>query len=469
MNRYKKLFGNTLVLMLGNFSSKILVFLMLPLYTACLSTEEYGTVDLVFTTVNLLYPILTLLAGEIALRFTLDKDANKAKILTICLKLHIAGFVIMLLLSPLVKLIPQIYENKFIFFMYYFFGVLSNILMQFSKGCNAVKEYSFTAFIKTFTTIILNIVFLLCFKMGMKGYLYAYISADVIAILFLFIKLKLYKYIDLFSKTDISLLKNMLSYSIPMLPNSMCWWINNFLDRYMLLFFVNVSAIGIYSAANKIPAVLITFSTIFINAWQISSVDDFGTEKNRLFFSEVYKKYSTFIICITAIGIMIGKTITRILLDAKFVDADKFAQVLMLAFVFHTMSAFLGTVYTSSKKTKPLFVSTLLGALVNFLFNILLIPKWGCIGAAIATSFSYMTVWICRLYVSKKIIKLSINLWKDISCYILIVIECMLMIINIKYNYVLSFLLVVVIFVLNYKEIRNVLDVKKLKDILLKK
>lgn len=469
MNRYKKLLGNTLVMMLGNFSSKILVFLMLPLYTACLSTEEYGTADLIFTTVNLLYPILTLLATEIALRFTLDKNVNKTEILTICLKLHIVGFVVLIILNPLLKVIPHLYEYRYIFFIYYFCGTLINILMQFSKGCNAVKEYSFAAFIKTFATIALNIVFLLYLKMGVKGYLYAYILADVVAIVFLFIKLKLYNHIDLCSKTDISLLKKMLSYSIPLLPNSMCWWINNFLDRYMLLFFVNVSVIGIYSAANKIPAILITFSTIFINAWQISSVDEFGTEKNRVFFSEVYKKYSTFIICITAVGIILAKTISKILLDAKFAGADKVAQILMLAFVFQTMSTFLGTVYTASKKTKVLFLSTLSGAAVNSLFNLLLIPKCGCIGAAIATSFSYMIVWVYRLYASKKIIKLTINLWKDILCYISILFECILMMTNIKYNYILSTLLIVLIFMLNYKEIRNILDVQKIKGALFKR
>lgn len=458
-----------MVLMLGNFSSKVLVFLMLPLYTACLSTEEYGTVDLMTTTVNLLYPILTLLASEIALRFTLDKDANKAKILTTCVKLHIVGFLVMLVFSFAFKLIPQIYEYRAIFFLYYFFGTLSNILMQFSKGCNAVKEYSFTAFIKTFVTIALNLVFLLSFKLGMKGYMYAYISADIIACVFLFWKLKLYKYIDLFSKTDSSLLKSMLSYSIPMLPNSLCWWINNSLDRYVLLFFVGVSATGIYSAANKIPAIIITFSTIFINAWQISSVDDFGTEKNRRFFSEIYRKYSAFVICLAAIGIMLGKIITGILLDAKFVDADKSARVLMLAFVFHTMAAFLGTVYTSSKKTKALFISTFLGAIVNLLFNLLLIPRLGCVGAAIATALAYMFVWISRLWISKKIVKLSIALRKDILCYVLIAFECALAIANIQYSYIILPILVAVIFALNYKEIKNIFNIKKIMNILFKK
>lgn len=470
MNQYKKLLGNTFAMMIGSFSSKILVFLMLPLYTACLSTEEYGTVDLIFTTVNLLYPLLTLLASDIALRFALDENADKGKILTICTKIHIAGFVLILLLSPLFKLIPQLYEYKYIFFVYYFCNTFSSTLMQFTKGCNAVKEFAVAGFIKTFVTVVLNIIFLLCLNMGIIGYLYAYISADVVTIVFFFIKLKLYKYIHLFSKTDISLLKNMLSYSIPLIPNSMCWWINNSLDRYVLLFFADVSAIGIYSAANKIPAILVTCSTIFINAWQISAVEDFGSEKNRVFFSEIYKKYSTFIICATAIGIMLAEIIAKILLDAKFVGADKLAQILMLAFVFHTMSTFLGSVFTASKKTRTLFFSTLFGAVVNLVFNFLLIPKWGSIGAAAATSLSYISVWVYSLYLSRKIIKLSINLRKDIICYILLLIECIVMVSAIKYyNYILSFLLTIVIYILNCKEIKDIISIKKLKNILAKK
>ena len=69
----KKLVKNTLLLMLGNFSSKLLVFLMVPLYTSVLTTAEYATSDLLTTTINLLYPFATLMISTAVMRFCLDK------------------------------------------------------------------------------------------------------------------------------------------------------------------------------------------------------------------------------------------------------------------------------------------------------------------------------------------------------------------------------------------------------------
>lgn len=469
MNQYKKLFKNTFAITIGNFSSKILVFLMLPLYTACLSTEEYGIVDLVYTSTNLLYPILTLLANEIALRFALEKAYDKEKVFSTVLKLHVGGFVLMLLFSPLLRFIPELYAYRVEFFAYYFCITLSNIVSQFAKGCGAVKTYAFIGFLNTTMTVSLNLLFLLVFDWGIKGYLYAYIIGSVVTVLYLVLRLKLYRYIRLTKRTDYGLLKSMLAYSIPMIPNSMCWWINNSLDRYVLLAFYNVSVLGVYAAANKIPSLLTVFTGIFVNAWQLSSIDDFGTEKNREFFSNVYRKYSSFVLCGASLIVLCSGFLTRVLLSKEYSDAEGFAQVLVFAFVFQAMSAFLGTVYTASKRTTMLFVSTLVGALLNLSLNYLMIPKFGCYGAAVATAISYIAVWSIRLWKTKSILVLSVNLKRDLLCYALIAGECVLMTVKVPYYLLYTALVTVGVLAVNFKELREMLKPESIKQLFSKR
>ena len=71
-NRYKYLIKNTGVLTISNFSSKILTFLMVPLYTNVLTTAEYGTYDLSISTVSLLTPILSLNVVDGVMRYSMD-------------------------------------------------------------------------------------------------------------------------------------------------------------------------------------------------------------------------------------------------------------------------------------------------------------------------------------------------------------------------------------------------------------
>ena len=79
MNKYKKLLTDTGLFVVSNFASKLLIFLLLPLYTNVLSTEEYAVADLITTTINLTFPVLTLSITEATLRFAFDKNVKKMK------------------------------------------------------------------------------------------------------------------------------------------------------------------------------------------------------------------------------------------------------------------------------------------------------------------------------------------------------------------------------------------------------
>ena len=98
-NRYSKLGKNTLWMTIGSFSTKLLSFFLVPLYTNCLSTAEYGISDLLTTTVNLLIPFLTITASEGILRLTLEKNTDKKQIFSIAVNIFSGGFIVFLLIS----------------------------------------------------------------------------------------------------------------------------------------------------------------------------------------------------------------------------------------------------------------------------------------------------------------------------------------------------------------------------------
>ena len=59
-NKYKTLVSNTMLISLGTFGSKLLVFFMVRFYTSYLTPADYGTADLITQTANLLFPLISL-------------------------------------------------------------------------------------------------------------------------------------------------------------------------------------------------------------------------------------------------------------------------------------------------------------------------------------------------------------------------------------------------------------------------
>ena len=106
MDKYKKLFSNTLIFAIGTFGSKLLVFFLMPLYTNVLTGAEYGISDLLQQSANLLVPLVTFVITDAVIRFGLDRKVRNSEVLTTGLLTLLAGFVLLILCYPLLKLIP---------------------------------------------------------------------------------------------------------------------------------------------------------------------------------------------------------------------------------------------------------------------------------------------------------------------------------------------------------------------------
>lgn len=450
MNEYKNLFKNTIAMFIGNFASKILIFLMLPLYTTVLTTQEYGISDLIFTTTNLLFPLFTCLATEYVMRFALDSEEDKSRVFSSAILVTIVGFVLLLMIYPLLKNIIKIGNLWGVFFLYYISITLCNIISQFVKGLERIKIYSASGVLNTFLIVICNLLFLLYFKLGVMGYILSYVVGAVITSIFLWTSAELSLYFRLINKDDLKQIKKYIEFSYPMIPNSISWWINNSVDKYILTIFYGVSITGIYAAGYKIPSFLTIISGIFLSAWQISAIKDFGTEETRIFYSNIYRNYSSLVVNLGCLIILTSKIISSLLYSREFFVVWKFAPILVFAFIFQTMAGFLGTVYIASKKTSMLFISTTIGALVNICLNLFLIPYYSSLGAAVATAISYIIVWIIRLVHSRaKIIQIDIDFKKESINYILLLIVTWLTINNNLYFSIINIIIFIILIFIN--------------------
>lgn len=454
MGQYKKFLSNTLLLTIGSFSSKALSFFLVPLYTSILTPEEYGTYDLIITTVTLMTPFLTLIISEGVMRFCLEREKyDDREILTIGLLFVILGSIVFTLFFPIFSKIKALSNYYLWIWLFFIVSNIHSVLMQYLKGIEEIKMYTVCGVISTFLSLTFNILFLVIFDLRIIGYMLSYVLAHVAIIIFVVYKINLFALIVNPFKIKYSLYKEMLSYTIPMVPNSMSWWISDSSDKYIITWLMSSSALGIYSVSYKIPSLLTVVTGIFSSSFQISAVEDFGSENSKKFFENMYSMFSSLNVFVAVILIILAKPLAFILFQKDFFMAWKATTILLFAYVFNFLAGILGTVYTSAKQTKLIFTSTVIGAVINVLLNLILIKKIGILGAAVATLISYVCVWFLRLINIKDILDFKIDLKINIISYVLIVIEILLVIKDSVCSFIIAGIIALIVLVINLRNL----------------
>ena len=463
MNKYKYLIKNIGLLTLSSFATKLLSFFLVPLYTNILTTTEYGTYDLFYTTVGVLLPILTLNIQESVLRFALDKNYNRQAIVSIATRFLMRGCLLVgvgVIICSFFGIGELTYKNAIFFFLMYFSQTFSGLVLAYTRGIDKIAELSISSVICSIMTIGCNIIFLVSFKWGLSGYFLANIIGPLVQSLYLVIKARIAREVSL-KGTYKEEQKEMLAYSKPMIANSIAWWINNASDRYIVIFFCGLAENGIYSVASKIPTILNVFQSIFNQAWTLSAVRDFDPEDKSGFFAKTYSAYNCMMTILCSGIIVFDKILAKFLYVKDFYVAWRFVPWLTIAIVFGALSGVIGGVFSAVKNSKIFAQSTVAGAVSNVILNLLLTPIMGALGAAIATAACYVVVWAMRLVQSKKYIKLRINLARDIVSYILLTIQAIaLLLIETNMVYLVEVVLLLVICGLYGKDIISV--VKKI-------
>ena len=423
-NKHKYLAKNVGLFSISSFVPRILSFVLIPIYTNCLTTAEYGVSDLLTTTVSLLLPFFTLDIQDAVMRFALDKKYEKSDVFTVALRIILIGTGLVTLgafVASTLK-IPGLENSCLIFFvLMYFTTALSNSLTMFCRGIDKVNVLVVGGILQSVIMLSANILFLVVFKWGLTGYLLANTLGSLVAVFWYFIKAKLHKYIT--KTVSKRVLKDMVRFSFPLIFSVTAWWINSASDRYILTWMSGVAISGLYAISYKIPGILSVFQSVFYQAWSISAVKEFDKDDKDGFISNMYNMMNFGMVFVCSIIIVLNIPIAKILYTNEFFEAYKFVPPLLISVVFNAMALFIGSIFTAVKDTKTLSVSTIIGAVINTVCNFVFIYYWQAYGAAVATMLGYAVVFIMRHIILRKYIKLHLKWWRDIFVYLALIVQ----------------------------------------------
>lgn len=462
-NKYKYLLKNIGLLTLSSFGSKIISFFLVPLYTAILTTTEYGIFDMVNTTISLLIPFFSICISDGVLRFAMEGDENKSDVFSIGLKVSFIGsipIVLFVVMNCVFHFSSIINDYAILFLILYYVNILSSLVISFSRGIGKIKEVAVSSVICSFVIIGLNIILLVYVQLGLLGYFLANILGLLMQGLYLLFSCNLCKYINL--RCSNNTLKNkMLTYCKPLIANNVAWWVNNASDRYVVTFFCGIAQNGLYSVGYKIPSLLNMLQSIFGQAWTLSATKDFDPDDKNGFFSVTYEMYNCSLVLSCSVIIIFSRVLAKILYSNAFFSSWVFVPFLSISVVFGALAGYIGGIFSAVMDSSKFAKSAISGAIINTILNIVFVSAIGPLGAAISTAVSYFIVWVVRVKSVFKYIKIRINLKRDLFAYFILVVQSILLILTKKDSFFLfftQFVLFILLVVIFKKIIKKLID-----------
>ena len=410
MDKYKRLVSNTILFAISTFSSKILNFFLTTYHTHMMGTGAYGSMDAIIAIGNVFIPIVSLGISNAIIRFGLEKGVNKRSLYTNGLLSLVLGFVLLLVLTPLLDLVSfiggTVGEYWPLLLVFVFTSCLRTLNCQFVRAREMVRLYAIDGILCTIANLFFNVLFLSGFQLGATGLILALICSDASSALFLFFVSRIWKYIQ-FGPIDTKLFKTMLRYSVPLISASIFWWVTNTSDKLFINSLLGSEVNGLFATSYRLPTLLTIVATLFTEAWQISAFTD-GTRAGREeFFSRVWNAYQSVMFLAGSGIILLCQPIMRVYVSKDFYAGWVYIPLLTFATVFSSFDNFLNSIYMAEKRSGLSLATMAVGAVLNLILNGLLIPLWGVQGAAFATFFSYFVVFVLRAINTRGLIRVD--------------------------------------------------------------
>ncbi len=408
MDRNRLLIKNTLIIAVGKISTQFLTFLLLPIYTSYLTTNEFGTVDLIMTYVSLLAPLVTVQLEMSAFRFLIDARTDTAetrKIISSITRIVGLAAAVSLSVVAIINIIIAI-PHVWLIATTIVAVITANMMMQITRGFGNNVKYSIASVLAGVATIVANIVFIVFMGLGIEGMLLAVILGNLACAGYLFLSQQIYKYIDLGSG-DKTLERKLLRYSAPLVPNGMSWWLINAADRTIVTIALGVASNGIYAVAYKFPLIFNSLFSFFNMSWTESASMHINNSDRNKFFSQTLnasiRLFGSLGICILA-GVPL---VFSLLVSKTYLEAYLYIPVLIIGSFFNSIVSLYGAVYIAKKMTKQVMNSSIVAASISILLTVCLIPMLGLFAPALAMAVAYGGMSVYRHFDVKKYVNVS--------------------------------------------------------------
>lgn len=405
----KRLALGTIIYMVGNLTSRLLQMLILPIITGALETSEYGYYDLIVATINLIMPVITLqiIEGMFRYLFKADQEEQKTTVSSVVAFLLVSFLVLGLVIASIRVITPRL-QYPVLIYLNYASAIVFNFTQKIARCEQKNKLFAVSGVLNTIVMLAFQSLTLIVLNMGVDGMLISNFASYLIAALYLIIRLKIWTLISI-KRVKGEQIRKLLHFSVPLVPNSVCWWLVDSSDRYVISYFIGTSATGIYSISGKFSQLLTVVTSVFQLAWQENAIIESDSKERDAFYTKTFNTYMRLLLG----GYLVVLPFIRIIIPFLLADSYQigflYNPILLIGAVFSAFSQFYGSAYLVFEKTNGALTTTIIAAIINLSIGVLLIGRIGLFAPALGTAVSFLIQWLIRAYQMRSYFKVSID------------------------------------------------------------
>lgn len=407
MSSKNKLVKNTFIYAIGDIFPRLLSFLTFPILTLYLTPEDYGIVNYV-NTINTFLLVFGFLGVNTYFLVFYHKTENNLEQKRLLGNLFSFVIILNLIFSGFLFLLGPIFLNtlgsEIKFYPYMFLGICIHFFSLFSVLPSALYRILEKPLLLTLInvsrgllTILLTVIFVVYFRFQALGVLYSTLLVSLLYSIVYLYTCKRYIVWNL----NIVQLKNVLKFSLPLVPGSLAYFLTNISDRVLIEKFLGLNDLGIFSTASSLALILNIFSYGAYKAIEPYIFKHFGNPDFNNEFEKI-RDIFVYVLLIGTFGLGIfSKEFFILFSNESFHLAYKYVPLILIGVYFSGLNMLYSTIITAKSRTKINMIINLFGAFISITFNFIFLERFGLVAAALVSSFSIMFMFVLAKFNAK--------------------------------------------------------------------
>lgn len=401
---------NTAIFFIGNVLSKIIGFLLLPLYTSIVPADEMGIYDISVTLVTMILSVCYFEIWSAALRYLYDgkSEEEKNSVIRSGLLIFLASSAVFFLVNTVVFTLLG-YKYVLLILGYGISYAAMSYFTFIARGLGLNRDFSISGVLNTVVQLAMNVLLLVYLHMDYSALFISYIIGTCTQVLYLLMRTHTIHRIRN-CKDNRTLTFELLKYALPLCLNTVAYWFLNSSNRLVYNWLFGNESSGIYSIGGRFGSIIALATTCFTYAWQdlaFASAND-DTNHVRKLYITACNKYQQFLSASTVLILPAIKIVFPFLIKGNYVSAENIVPSFIIVAVISGYSAFIGNIFYAIKDTKIISISTVIAAVVNLIVCYPFIRYGGALGTNLSIMIAFAVNIGIRAVILKKRIGFSI-------------------------------------------------------------
>lgn len=394
-SRGRALLNDAAVLAVGSLASRLLGFALLPLYTHALTPTEFGQVELLVTASDLLVPLLFLCLQDGVLRFAIkSRDLADDVFVAMCLFWGLVS--VGVLASSLVG--ARLHGDMALLLGGLVLSQAAAVTIgAWVRATGKIKLFALAGLLQVAVVGASNVLFLVVRDDGYQGYAWSLILGYLVGIVVLLVCSDWLGALRR-GRFSSSLLRQIVWFSAPLVPNVLLWWAVNLSGRWFVAAYDSLAGVGLFAVASRVVSIVAVVTTVFLQAWQLAAhrARDRGDADAAEFYGAIERAYFACLAIVVSALLSVSEPLIAAISPSEYHEAWILLPPLLLGALFSGMAAFLGAILTSFHATSAVLRSTILAGCLALILNAAIVPVAGATGAACVVSASFLVLWLVR-------------------------------------------------------------------------